>query len=262
MGVPCLLLFHQVDAHEVLVGAAEAARDGAERRGGDDQQGDEGQHAVEDQRHGGVDGCQGRRGEEAQHAARLAEAVEAVCDSGLAADDVGQAGAGEGHDQEADAYPVVAAAVRWLPEKPEGADKEHERQQQGHPAEGAVDHRVDGVREPPGQAPPGEGGDEDAQGEVEQGGAVAAFLGGEVADVVADPPDSAAHHVPDPQPGAANHPHQPRLVVFDGGELAGARGAGRAAARRSCLLVSRFRGLWSCRICCRSCPCRSLWARK
>ncbi len=52
------------------------------------------------------------------------------------------------HDEEADADPVVAPAVVGLAEQPEGADKQHERQQQGHPAERAVDHRVDGVREP------------------------------------------------------------------------------------------------------------------
>ena len=42
-----------------------------------------------------MDGGQRGGGEEAEHAARLAQAVEAVGDGRLAADDVGQAGAGE-----------------------------------------------------------------------------------------------------------------------------------------------------------------------
>jgi hypothetical protein len=43
------------------------------------------------------------------------------------------------------------------------------------------------------EPPPREGGDEDAQGQVEQCGTVAAVLGGEVADVVADAPDAGAN---------------------------------------------------------------------
>ena len=91
------------------------------------------------------------------------------------------------------------------------------------------------VREPALEAPPGEGGDEDAEGEVEQGGAVAAVRGVEVADVVADPADAGAHHVADPQPGPGHHPHQPGLPRFDGGQLPGARGSlGAAGLGRSC----------------------------
>ena len=179
-----------------------------------------------------MDGGQRGGGEEAEHAARPAQAVEALGDGGLAADDVGQAAAGEGHDEEADADPVVAAAVVGLAEQPEGADEQHERQQQGHPAEGAVDDAVDRVREPAPEAPPGEGGDEDAEREVEQGGAVAALLRGEVADVVADPADPGAHHVADAQPGAGHHPHQPGLLRLDGGQLPGARGSAADAPAR------------------------------
>ena len=51
-----------------------------------------------------------------------------------------------------------------------------------------------------------------AEHQVEQGGAVAAVLGREVADVGADPPDSGADHVADAQPCAGQHPHQPRLA--------------------------------------------------
>ena len=219
------VLVLQVDAHEVFVGAAQPAGDRAEGRGGDDQQGGKGEQAVDGQRDGGVDGGQRGGGQVAEHAAGTAQPVEPVGDGRFPADDVGEAGAGERHDQEADADPVVAAAVDGLAEQPEGADKQHQRQQQRHPAEGAVDDAVDHVREPALESPPGEGGDEHAEGQVEQGCAVAAVLGREVADVVADPADARPDDVGDAQPGAGHNPDQPGLLGFDGGQLAGARGA-------------------------------------
>ena len=206
------VLVLQVDAHEVFVGAAQPAGDRAEGRGGDDQQGGKGEQAVDGQRDGGVDGGQRGGGQVAEHAAGTAQPVEPVGDGRFPADDVGQAGAGERHDQEADADPVVAAAVDGLAEQPEGADEQHQRQQQRHPAEGAVDDAVDHVREPALESPPGEGGDEHAEGQVEQGCAVAAVLGREVADVVADPADARPDDVGNAQPGAGHNPDQPGLL--------------------------------------------------
>ena len=66
--------------------------------------------------------------------------------------------------------------------------------------------------------------------QVEQGGAVAAVLGGEVADVVADPADAGADDVGDAQPGTGQQPAPARAVGFDGGQLPGPRGACGSAA--------------------------------
>jgi hypothetical protein len=172
----------------------------------------------------------GQRGgcQESQHATGLPQPVEALADCRLAAHDVRDAAAGKRHDEEADAHAVVSAAVYRLPEQPAGAHEEHERQDQRHPAESAVDHGVDSVREPAAKTPPGEGGDEDRQGQVEQGGPVTAVLGCEVADVLADPANSPAHQMADALPGPAGHPQQPGLPVFDGGKLARAGAAGRS----------------------------------
>ena len=101
--------------------------------------------------------------------------------------------------------------------------KQHERQQQGHPAERAVDDREDEVGEPALETPPREGGNEHAQGQVEQGGAVAPVLGGEVADVVADPADAGADDVADAEPRTGQHAYDPGLVRLHGGQLPGPR---------------------------------------
>ncbi len=71
----------------------------------------------------------------------------------------------------------------------------------------------------PCEAPPGEGGNEHAKCEVEEGGAVPAVLRREVADVVSDPAHAPADDVADAQPGPGGHPHEPRLAGFDGGHL-------------------------------------------
>ncbi|MCY1224730.1 hypothetical protein D9M72_369010 [compost metagenome] len=214
--------FLQVDAHEVLIGIPDPAGNRAEGRGGHDQDGREGQQAVHGHRHRGMQGSQRRGSQEAEHSTGLTQSVEAVRYGGLAADDVCQAAAGKGHDEEANADPVVAPPVRRLAEQPEGTDEKHERQQKRHPAERAVDNREHSVGEPSLETPPREGCNKDAQGEVEEGGTVPAVLGGNVADVVADPADAAADNVPYSQPGACGHPHEPRLPGFDGGHLAGA----------------------------------------
>ena len=73
------------------------------------------------------------------------------------------------------------------------------------------------------EPPPREGGDEDAEGEVEQGGAVAAVLGCEVADIVADPADAGPDDVGDAQPGTGQHAYQPGLARLNGGQLPGPR---------------------------------------
>ena len=214
----------QVKAHQVLVRVPQASGDGAEGGRGDDEQRGEGQQSVDHDGNCRVECGQRGGGEVPEHAAGPAQSVEAVGHRRLAADDVGQTGTGEGHDEEADADPVVAAAVVGLAEQAEGTDEQHERKQQGHPAERAVDDREHEIGKPAMEAPPRERGDEDPQGQIEQRGAVAAVPGVEVADVVADPADAGADDVGDAEPGAGQHPHNPGLVRLDGGQLPGPRG--------------------------------------
>jgi hypothetical protein len=228
VAVPVLLLVHKVEAHEVLIGAAQPPRDGTEGSGGDDEQGDEGQQTVEHQRNSRMDGGQRRGAQESEHSAGLAQPVKSFGDCGLSAQDMGQAAAGEGHDEETDAHPVIAPPVRGVAEEPESTHKKHQRKQQRDPAERTVHHAVDGVREPTREAPPGEGGDKHAQGQVEEGSTVTALVSRKVADVMANAPHSPAHEVADAQPCSAHYPQQPGLVLFDGGELAGPRRTGAA----------------------------------
>jgi hypothetical protein len=213
----------EVHSHQVLIGCPQAPRDGGEWCCRHDEQRDEGQQSVQGHRHRSMDGGQRGCRQEAQHAACLAQAVESLGNGRLAANDMGQPATREGHDQEADPHAVVAAAVGRLAEQPHSANEQHERQHQRHPAESAVDHGVDGIREPAPEAPPGKSGDENGQCEIEQGGPVTAVFRCEVTDVVADPPHSTADQVANSEPGTTQNPQQPRLPGFDGGKLARAR---------------------------------------
>ncbi|MNI48706.1 hypothetical protein D3C73_1032830 [compost metagenome] len=139
-------------------------------------------------------------GEETQHSASFAQAVEAIRNGGQATNDMGQARPCQGHDHETDTHAVIPTAILWLAEKTESTDEQHEGQDQGHPPEGPIDHAVNHVREPPGQTPPGEGGDRDAQHQIEQGCTVPAVGGIQITDVVADSPDPGADNVADALP--------------------------------------------------------------
>ena len=215
-----------------------------DRRRGDDEQPEHGEHGEQQGRDVRSErGDDRRAGDPAEPAPAVLHRGAAVGGDRGAVGDVPQPAAGEHERAPADDDAPGGGALPGVAQDPPGEGSQQQRHRPVQPAGRAGDHGAQDAADRPGDVPPGGRGDDDRAREEEQPEPVAAYRRVQLARprprAVTEPAGGAAEHVADAQP---ERPEPPADRQDQPGDRVGTRGCGGVPGGGSGSLRSGWSG--------------------